>query len=103
MTGLHFDPVTFITILTAVVGAYFWVRSTLTWHTAWIKKHGEECDKREEIVTAVLLELQKSNERLVTLMTTHDDRIDKIDNEIIRLRDRTHDLGSTLQKVMKPI
>ena len=98
---LHFDPITVIIVITGVIVTWANLRKDSKWHGAWIKKHSEECDRREGQVTSVLLEMRTSNVHLETLVTAHHDSIQRIDGEIVRVRDRIHDLANDVQKARK--
>ena len=98
---LHFDPITVIVVIASVIITWANLRRDSKWHSAWIKKHSEECDAREKQVTTVLLEMRTSNAHLETLVTSHHESIQRIDSEVIRVRDRVHDLGNDIQKVKR--
>src|SRR3990167_4071313 len=91
---LNFDPITLIVVLGGFIATWATLRGDSRWHTEWIKKHSKECDEQRKANNEILTELRASNTHLVTLTTTHHERMGKIDDEIIRLRDRQHDLGN---------
>ncbi len=71
------------------------------WHTEWIQSHVKELRekyredaKREEEVSHVLEELRIVNTRLATLVDSHHETIRKHDEEIMRIREKLHELAN---------
>lgn len=96
---LHFDPLNLAVVLFMAAGGWFYLVRDVKWHTKWIEKHQEASNKRETTIDNILVELRLSNEHLATMVKIHDDRVDKQDAEIIRLRDRQHDLAGKMQGI----
>lgn len=92
----HFDPVNLVAILVIAIAAWVTMRNTLTWHTAWIRKHDEECDELRQKNGQILTQLLVTNEHLKVLVEANAQRLDRSNEEIIRIRDRTHELGNAL-------
>lgn len=95
---LHVDLITIAIVIGGFIGTWYTLRADSKWHTAWIKKHSEECDKRETQITNILLEMRTSNAQLSTLVTGHHESIQRIDGEVLRVRERVHDLAHDIQK-----
>ena len=87
MEFLHFDPVNVLVVAVFAVGSWYTLRSETQWHSMWIKKHDDECDSQRKLNSELLAELRTSNVHLATLVEGHTGRLDKVDGEIIRLRD----------------
>ena len=102
----HFDPLNFIVVLGAVLAAWYKflrkgdaIKTTVDSLARWSEKHASECDETRKTNSAILSELRESNTRLSTIASNHHERMEKTDDEILRLRDRQHDLMNALQKV----
>lgn len=85
---LHFDPITLITVVIAFLGNQY-VGSLLNkkdskWHSDWIRKHSAECDEQRKENSEILTELRTGNATLAALVTSHNDRIGRIETQMDR-------------------
>lgn len=96
---LHFDPVTLIVLISGFIGTWATLRKDSSWHTAWIKKHSDDCDIQRKQNNDILTSLRASTAQLVTLTDGHHERMNRIDDELIRVRERAHELGDHLATI----
>ena len=80
LQSLHFDPANAIIMLGVGIYAWFKVRGTVNWHTAWIRQHDIDDKKRDDI----LQQCRETNAKLTVLVETHCDRLERIETRLDR-------------------
>lgn len=78
---LHFDLVTVVVLLAGFVGTWYTLKSDSRWHTAWIKKHSEDCDEYRKGNAELLTAIRTTNAHLVTLTEAHDHRLERLEQQ----------------------
>lgn len=96
----HVDPITIVVLIVGFVGTWTALKKDSRWHTTWIKAHDKDCKETRAANSEILTELRTSNAHLTTLMTAIQQRQERTDDEIVRVRDRSHDLANELQKAI---
>lgn len=97
---LHFDPITLLVLIGGFIGTWTSLRKDSSWHTQWIQKHSEQCDEQRKQNNDIITSLKASTAQLVTLTDGHHERMNKIDDEVVRIRERAHDLANEVMRVM---
>lgn len=69
----HFDPIQVVLIVASAVTIWTQLRSSVKWHSEWIKKHDRECDELRSSQKGI-------NEKLTVLVDTHCDRLERLEN-----------------------
>lgn len=93
----HVDPVNLVVVIAGIIVMWTTLRNDSKWHSSWIKKHDKECDEQRAANNTILTKLTVTNEHLSTLSEGQTKRLDFIDEEIVRMRERTHDIADSLQ------
>lgn len=98
----HVDPVNLVVVVAGIIVMWTTLRNDSKWHSTWIKKHDKECDEQRKANNKILGELTVSNEHLSTLADSQSKRQDAFEAELIRSRERIHDLGDAVQSTPRP-
>lgn len=96
----HVDPINLIVVIGGFIAAWVTMRAESKRHGTWIDKHDRECDEQRKANTAILTALQVTNSHLVTLVESQEKRLDSVNDESIRIRERVHDVEDIVHRLV---
>ncbi len=84
---LHFDPITLAVLIAGIIGGWYTMKNSTTWHTEWIKKHDAECEEHRKVYNHILTELQISSGRLTEISSHTAHRVERLEALFDKRRD----------------